>query len=732
MGFVAPLLLLGGLAIGVPIALHFFYKARYRPLPWAAMDFLRQAIEQTSKRVKFQELLLLLLRCLVLLLLAFALARPTMRALSSSGRGESIDAVFVFDTSYSMGARDGDATRLDRAKEAAVRVIDELPPNSTVQVYTCSDRVVLQGPVTPGNLDQAREVVKGIQLTSTTGDVLPGLTEAYTALDRGVGTNKEVYLFCDLQKSGWDGQAGALKAKAAEIKQRATLILVRCGNPERPVNNVALADMTYPGGIPHTNSRLPVTVMLKNTGKNPLRKLTVTLQLDNKAEEKETAEVDEIQPGQSHPVTLLTPLLKESGTRLLTAKVSSDDLPGDDQLDRLIPVRDQVRVLIVDGSPDPRDPKQSASHYLRNALIPVQSGLVDEYYVRVTVVPVEEAGPALLGVADICFLCNVSSSDIDRPGVPGLNLDFLDRLAKFVRDGGGLVIGVGDNVVPSKYNQNLGSGGFALLPFDLGEVVSAQTDRPIKPGPDTTHPGSYLARFREDPYRTTTADAEVSKLVTTNEADNVGGRVLMRLADGKPWIVQRVVGSGEVVLLTTSLDATWSNWPSKGGSFVSFVQLTLSHLTGKSTVGVNRVAGEPLVYTPPEATKAFDVIQPDKSRVKLGKAQGGDEGRRLNVTVPETSRAGIYQIVAEGEEPLSDARFAVATDLRESDNLESLTDSETEDLIGFKPVMVLAGGGEDTLTAERSRREWTIWVLLFVFLFAVGESVWAWFCGRAW
>src|SRR5258708_3191771 len=110
MGFVAPLLLLGGLGISVPIVLHFFYKARYRPLPWAAMDFLRQAIEQTSKRVKFQELILLILRWLVLLLLAFALARPTMKAFSSGGRGESIDAVFVFDTSYSMGARDGEVT----------------------------------------------------------------------------------------------------------------------------------------------------------------------------------------------------------------------------------------------------------------------------------------------------------------------------------------------------------------------------------------------------------------------------------------------------------------------------------------------------------------------------------------------------------------------------------------------------------------------------------------------
>lgn len=58
-----PLLLLGGLAVALPIALHFLFKAWYRPLPWAAMEFLRKSIEQTSKRIKFRELILLLIRC---------------------------------------------------------------------------------------------------------------------------------------------------------------------------------------------------------------------------------------------------------------------------------------------------------------------------------------------------------------------------------------------------------------------------------------------------------------------------------------------------------------------------------------------------------------------------------------------------------------------------------------------------------------------------------------------
>ncbi|HET6572702.1 MAG TPA: BatA domain-containing protein, partial [Fimbriiglobus sp.] len=718
-------------AVAVPVILHFFYKARYRRLPWAAMTFLRQAVEQTSRRLRFQEWILLALRCLLLLLLAFALARPTLRALTAGGRGESIDAVFVFDTSYSMGARDGEKSRLDRAKEAALRVIDDLPANSTVQVYACSDRVTHLGPVTPGNLDQARQVVQNVELSSLTGDILPGLNEAFAALDRGAGANKEVYLFGDLQKAGWDRQAGAVRAKAAEIKQRATLVVVRCGSPDRSVNNVAVADITYPGGIPHTDSRLPVTVLLKNTGKAPVRNLSVTLEVDGRQQEKESGSVEVIEPGQAYPVTL-TAKLDEAGPRLLTARVQGDDLPGDNTLDRLIPVRDRIQVLIVDGTPDVRDPKQSGSHFLRNALLPVPENRLDEYHVRVTVAPPEEAGPGLLGVTDVCFLCNVPASDGDRPGVLGLSKEFIDRLVKFVKDGGGLVIAAGDNVVPQRYNAILGAAGAGLLPFDLDEPATTKPEQPFKPAPDSADAVSFLARFRDEPFRTVTADVDVAKMIGVREIGS-GGRVLMRLTDQKPLLASRLLGNGEVVFVGTALDASWSNWPARAGSYLSFVQLTLSHLTGKATSGVNRTAGEPLVWYPPEAPRGFELLRPDNRRVKLGKAQGGNSGQKRTVTAPDTTVAGVYRIGLEGEDPPSGPRFAVAPDLRETETLDSLTDAEAEEVLGFKPVLLLAGtDAEGTIAAERGRREWTVWVLLLVFAAAVAEAGWAWFCGKAW
>src|SRR3954465_15070799 len=101
MSFLAPLMLWGAAAAAIPIAIHLFFRSRYRTVPWAAMKFLLTSVEQTSRRLKFQELLLLLLRVCVLVLLAVAFARPISSVVRGAGRGDAVDAVFVFDVSFS-------------------------------------------------------------------------------------------------------------------------------------------------------------------------------------------------------------------------------------------------------------------------------------------------------------------------------------------------------------------------------------------------------------------------------------------------------------------------------------------------------------------------------------------------------------------------------------------------------------------------------------------------------
>lgn len=740
MTFLSPWMLAGAAAVGVPIALHFFYKARYRKLPWAAMDFLKEAIEQTSRRLKFQEWILLLLRCLALILLALALARPGLQSVGSTGRGEAVDAVLVFDTSYSMGAQDGDKSRLDRAKEAALGVLDSLPPNSSVQIYTCADRAEFVGPKTRTNLDQARQLIPTIETSGLPTDFLPGLTAALDAANTGTAPVKEIYLFSDLQKLGFDRQQGALRDKCDELRRQANLVFVRCGKEDRKVANVQVTDVTAVGTIPHTRTRVPFVVTLKNTGNEVVKGITVGLEMEGKPIEKDVVPVEQIDPNQVVPVTL-TGSLDDAGPKVLTVRVSGDQLPGDNRFDKVILVRDVIRVLLVDGTPNAAMPAESASHFVRNALTPVPENRTEDYYIRPQVVTPQELSPASLTNIDIVYLLNAPApTDADpRAGMPS---EFLARLKEFVANGGGLVIGSGDNVNVADYNRAIGSGGAKLLPFDLVSVENATETNPFTPAPESVENPSYLSPFREPPYSSALRGVGITKLFAVREdgPTSVGGRVLVRTADLKPFITSRVVGEGEVIFVGTSLDERWSNFPGRASdAFVPFTSFTLAHLTGRKVPGGNKTAGDPLVYYPPEAEGGFELVKPPKAgekvtrRVRLPKPEAPKPGDKLTLTTTDTADPGVYHIVPEGAPDVKGPVFAVNADPRESANLDNASTGEMTKWLGFEPAVIQAGAGtEGAVNEQRVRREWTEWVLLLLLIGLVAESAWAWSCGRAW
>lgn len=78
MPFIEPLFLWGVLAVGIPIAIHFWHQKQGKPLPWAAMQWLTEARQQQSRGLRLDNVFLLLIRCLLLVLLAILLAKPLL------------------------------------------------------------------------------------------------------------------------------------------------------------------------------------------------------------------------------------------------------------------------------------------------------------------------------------------------------------------------------------------------------------------------------------------------------------------------------------------------------------------------------------------------------------------------------------------------------------------------------------------------------------------------------
>jgi hypothetical protein len=761
MSFLAPYMLGGLLACGIPIALHFFYRSRYRTVPWAAMKFLLASIEQTSRRLRFQELLLLALRVTVLALLALALARPSTTAARGDAQGDAVDAVLLLDTSLSMAARDGVAppspgndpylsalkqfaaadgsiSRLDRAKAAALAVLGSLPVHSTAQVISVADRATLLGPQTPSHLDQARQIISELEATQLGSDLFPGVGEAAAVLKRGQAPNKELYLFSDMQKRGWEAQAAALAEKLQEIHGFARVHLVHCAT--RNPDNAAIVGITPQSSL-RTGERADFAVMVRNTGAGILRNLSVSLEVDGKSAERDTRPLDELKPGETRAV-LLTGLLDRPGRRILTARVRPDDLDADNRFDQVIVVHDQVGVLLVDGAPDDREPRNSGSYFLQHAL-----------NVPALTTTATRASPRMLANKDLCVLVNARLDAAGKNEGGNLSPEFLKNLAAFVRDGHGLMIFAGDHVEAESYNRLLHEQ-YRLLPGRIQRIADAPADKPwtLDRQSAEAHP---FAKFREEEGYAGVDRIEVRRALELEKPAQAPAaldetRVLLRYSNGMPAIASRKrPGEGEVMIFTTSVsDPRWTDWFITP-AFVPFVQVSLNYLLQGQPQAHNRIAGERLHWQTAAASgtsHAYDLVRPDGEHVRLGYPEMV-AGRPL-VTAEDTPRAGVYRIVRVdhksqgGTEEAVDAKtheepegvpFAVAADVRDSEQLQPASAADIDAQLGFTPVHLTASDDGGLFGgAERTKSEWTMWLLAALFVLVLGETVLAWFCGRAW
>ncbi|MFN3381543.1 MAG: BatA domain-containing protein [Runella zeae] len=93
MEFLNPLMLWSALAVAIPIALHFWHQKKGKLLPWAATQWLTEKDLQPAKGIRLDNILLLFLRCLLLLMLTFYLAKPILKNTATSSNYSKIHLV---------------------------------------------------------------------------------------------------------------------------------------------------------------------------------------------------------------------------------------------------------------------------------------------------------------------------------------------------------------------------------------------------------------------------------------------------------------------------------------------------------------------------------------------------------------------------------------------------------------------------------------------------------------
>ncbi len=657
-GLVSPLFFwAGGALVGVPILIHILNRRRFRVVSWAAMEFLLRAMRKNRRRLRFEQMLLLSTRCLLLLLLGLALARPLGCEQSSiadfAGRRTGLH-VFVIDNSYSMAYemdRQGAKTQLDQAKIIGKALIDRLASGGESVAIVTSGRPASAVIATPTyDLKAAMAAVDRIEQSYAGTDEAGAL-----ALARDIGrtdasqSNKTLYLIDDSTRIGWETNADAIAQTAK-----------------------ALADV-YQTGITHYNLGKPsewnqAIVTLKPTASLITNWFPVDFVADVRSygpsatDPRLTWKVDDdvLPPAarsvratqDAMPITI-TPNALTGGIHVISASLASDNrLAVDDRRYRVVDVVSQLKVLIVEGERGIGGMGSSGA-FLDTALNPPAIGgdstgagrKATSYVSTERISDLEFPNKVLADYRCIC-LC----------GVGNIQESEAVQLEKFVQQGGTLMVFMGDPVTAENYNATMLK--HHLLPGPLTKRISLAGDQPPRRfafnPTGLLHP--VLADFRDQEN----TGMELAQIYTYWQvgllADSKAERVLDFLPpdDAKesavdPAITLHTLGNGRVLFYATSADpnSEWTTFMAHQ-AYPALMHMLLLGTVSSGDSWMNLSTEEALIVPPYVRLTTAPTLK-DAAQVEIPLAQMTNrDGQSVYESNP-LAKPGIYSL-STGEE----------------------------------------------------------------------------------
>lgn len=573
---------------------------------------------------------------------------------SSFGKGGR-DIAIVIDGSTSMTLAAGGETNFEQAVGEARTVVATCQPSDAVSL-------ILAGPVPQEVIPSPtseREVIESAlrELAPSGGPaaVVKAIQAAATSLAQGHNAAKIIVFITDGQRVGWEpGSKARWQAIAGMLEEFPSPPMVLCRTLPLPRTfyNATVADVTFSRSVVGTDRPVGIDVKVINTGTAPVEPSAVALEVDGKPVSRKP--VGKIGTNAAETVRF-SHRFEEPGLHVVAAQVvGEDELPADNTQARVLEVIDTLPVLIVEGMPSAR-PLEGAAAFLDIALTPrsksdstvsaadrgAAADHKTEYLVVPTVIPVQEIRRVKdLEPYAVVILANV----------PRLPQEAAAELVRFVENGGGLLIGLGDRASASFYNGWTDSAGRPMAPASL--------QRRRTPADTPAH--LRLKSFRH-PALTLVAnspDSDVGQAVVTSywklsafEKDP-DVRVGALFDSGDPVMVERKVGDGHVLMTALSLDFKDSNLPGLD-CFVPMVHEFVYYLAAPILAQVNVRPGAELVMElrprGPQASTGgglkaeempVEVVTPSKQTNKSSVTVDGDA---LRLTYSGTYEPGLYR-----------------------------------------------------------------------------------------
>ncbi len=661
MGFLAPWFLAALAAVGLPVYIHLLRRQTTTPRPVSSLMFFERGIQSSTRHRRLRYLLLFALRALLMIFLALVFANPFVRRSAASANDRLM--LIAVDNSFSMRA----GTRLADAKRESLEVLATRRSSQRAQVMALGGELqVLTQPIQDAGA--LRAAVENIQPGDSHGN-FDELGRGMRALAETVHTQVELHVFSDMQTSN-------MPVNFADMVMPGNVSLVLHSVATAAVPNWTVESVEAPGLLVDPKKARVLAVVAGH--QTPAATRTVSLVINGVVAATKKVDV----PADGRATVAFESLDVPYGASRCEVRIdAADGFSADDASSFAVKRADPERVLFVHQAGESR-----SQLYFGAALgAAAQASFVLQPIVADQAADVDPTKYAFVVLSDVTSIPSILENS----------------LLQYVRNGGSVLIAAGmseghrqkipvfgESATDARYYSR--SGGFSTV---------ARVD--------ASHPAMKDAAGWAD-----------AKFYYATVVDDGHSRVVARLADGVPLVMDKQMGQGHVLLFASGFDNVTNDLP-LNPAFVPFVDESARYLAGVERLSGARVVDSfiPLRSVANDAGgtgTTVEVIGPDGKRPLSLQDEATAQSFQL-------THAGFYQIrFANGR----DALIAVNPDRRESgldlipqDVLKLWSGSASTDAGSAQPA--------NAATTAEKKGAYSLWwwIMLMILIAAVAESV---------
>lgn len=680
MTFLAPLFLLGLLAVAIPVIIHFLNLRKPQKVAFSTLSFFSELQKSTIRRLKLKRWLLLAVRALTVIVLALALARPFLPpGIGSSSSSTATLYVILVENGIRMDRVNADGPYLEQAKQLIQSLTDSARDQDRFVIVPTHGDQFSTGYLNP---TQVSEMLRNLEISETGSILNQRLKNIESLVSSWSGDVSVLYRITTDDGLVADSQVLEIPESLSTVPLNYVLLGSDSGS------NLVVQSVKTSGTVAGPGVSVPIEIVVSNSGRQPAFNAFVSLEVDDQLVGQHQLNLD---PGES--ITVYFDLIPtRSGFIKGDVLLEGDQFQSDNDHYFSLLVPEVRKVLTINETAG------DADTYLNAALLAAEQIQGRIQLSQATSSSYPDAGQ--LGNFDVVVL-----NGLDR-----ISDDLQESLVRSVQSGRGLVLFPSPRADFNSYNRFLDRLNAGQINGFRGTYASfdpvARVDR-IRDG----HPIIEEIFDKQEDEDISTELPGLFYYLRLSQNPQSGSLTVLQSELIEPILLDHRFGNGRVLISTIGADPGWSSFPGNPLFAPIFYRTILFAMSGDQGGFNKHILGPPF-----EWAGLLDggriVLSGDQTDFYPEIELQRDGSTKL--TYPATEwKPGIYEIRTENENIQVAANF----DILESD-FYTLSDENTLEILASKSENVQVFGLDNRSLTDVQQELRTA---------GFGAEIWYWF-----